>query len=113
MPADKIATNDFLARFRKTAIDNGLAIVRRSEYMDALALLNWEPTDAKNAIIALTEDCYVSGPDADHDGSEGEIWVFGVEVQGHSIYIKLKLDNKIAKCISFHIAERPMHYPLK
>ena len=45
----------------------------------------------------------------------GEMWVFGKDVKGQEVYIKitLGLPNSSTICISFHIAEHPMTYPLK
>jgi hypothetical protein len=41
--------------------------------------------------------------------------MFGMQIQDREIYIKLKVTQvgktKIAKCISFHIAQHPMKYP--
>ena len=45
----------------------------------------------------------------------GPMWVFGKDVKGREIYIKIALGRKNSStvCISFHIAEHPMIYPLK
>jgi hypothetical protein len=42
-------------------------------------------------------------------------WVFGKDVKGREIYIKIMLGAKNSQtiCISFHIAEHPLKYPLK
>jgi hypothetical protein len=44
-----------------------------------------------------------------------EMWVFGKEINKHEIYIKITMGqpNQSVICISFHIAEHPMIYPLK
>ena len=59
---------------------------------------------------------YCKGPEADRD-RPGELWFFGKVIQDKGIYIKLKIADadgiKIAKCISFHIAEYPMSFPYK
>ena len=43
------------------------------------------------------------------------MWVFGKDVKGSEVYIKITLGppNYRAVCISFHVAEHPMKYPLK
>ena len=44
----------------------------------------------------------------------GEMWVFGKDVKGQEVYIKITLGKGAsALCISFHIAEHPMNYPFK
>lgn len=48
-----------------------------------------------------------------HDGQE--MWVFGKEMKGKELYIKIALGVNGAKviCISFHMAEHKMIYPYK
>jgi hypothetical protein len=43
------------------------------------------------------------------------MWVFGKEVKQKEVYIKISMGiaNNSAVCISFHVAEYPMIYPLK
>jgi hypothetical protein len=43
------------------------------------------------------------------------MWVFGKNVKGQEVYIKITLGFPISTtiCISFHFAEYPMRYPLK
>ncbi len=43
------------------------------------------------------------------------MWVFGKDVKGKEVYIKITLGkpNSHTICISFHKAEFPMSYPLK
>ena len=59
---------------------------------------------------------YCKGPQPDKD-RPGDIWVFGKEIAGSEVYIKLKIaqagTHKIAKCISFHAAEYPLGCPYK
>ena len=43
------------------------------------------------------------------------MWVFGKDVRGREIYIKIALGMQGGQtiCISFHIAEHPLKYPFK
>lgn len=43
------------------------------------------------------------------------MWVFGKEVSGRDVYIKISMGitNSYAVCISFHIAEYPIEYKFK
>lgn len=45
----------------------------------------------------------------------GDLWVFGKDVKGQEVYIKIcyGLPNRSTICISFHVAEFPMNYPYK
>ena len=44
-----------------------------------------------------------------------KVQVFGKDVKGREVYIKITLgyQNGQTICISFHIAEHPMQYPFK
>ena len=71
-----------------------------------------------DAILALTPHDYCTGPEPDEDPQRGgSIWVFGAEVHGQQVYIKLKLveDGPLrhAICVSFHRAEWPLHFPFR
>jgi len=43
------------------------------------------------------------------------MWVFGTMIKGKEVYIKVSMgvENSQAVCISFHVAEFEMSYPLK
>ena len=45
----------------------------------------------------------------------GEMWVFGKDIRGREVYIKIMISGLSGQtiCISFHIAESPMKYPFK
>lgn len=87
---------------------------RNNEAMKKLYLTRKNVNDI---ILELTEANYSSGPSKDDTNPNQQIWVFGQEIDGIEIYIKLsiaKIDSvEIAKCISFHEAERPLKYPLR
>ena len=110
----------FLGAF-KVAMDFGFFIfVDRERNLQGLADLGIGVSDAKKAIAGLTPDNYSSGPEADHDGSSDDVWLFGTEVEGTEVYTKLKLVQdpkkrsvRWAKVLGFHPAERPISYPLR
>jgi hypothetical protein len=68
----------------------------------------------RKIIESLTVANYVAGPINDALYEVASMWVFGVQYRDIEIYIKLSLGvaNLSAICISFHIAERPLSYPL-
>jgi hypothetical protein len=43
------------------------------------------------------------------------MWVFGKDVKGREIYIKVIISGTTSQtiCISFHFAEHPLVYPFK
>jgi hypothetical protein len=65
----------------------------------------------------LTYENYHKGPEGDRNFSQGEVWVFGKEINSEQIYIKLKLQSKrglsFIKIISFHPATYDMVLPFK
>lgn len=106
---------DFLKGFKDTAVGyGGIFFVRLNEYDLTRQKLEINKLGVEHEIYNLTTNHYSSGPDPDY-GEPGEVWVFGKEIRGREVYIKLKVSaadiGKIAKCLSFHIADRPIKYP--
>ena len=66
-------------------------------------------------IESLKSEDYVEGPIIDQLNKLGEMWVFGKDIKGKEVYIKIMLGgvNCQTICISFHIAEHPLSYPFK
>ncbi len=73
------------------------------------------PVERTNVLKELKVEDYSEGPVKDDYYKNSELWVFGKTVKDHEVYIKITLapygQNVI--CISFHIAEHLMNYPLK
>lgn len=84
--------------------------------MQALAELGLTKQDRKNEILSLSVTDYCSGPEPDMD-KPGHVWMFGKQINGRNVYIKLKIAHaggiKIAKCLSFHAAKFPLCFPYK
>ena len=87
----------------------------KGKNMQTLAALEITPTYRKQVILNIDAEDYSEGPIVDTLNRMGEMWVFGKDVKGHEVYIKitLGLPNSSTICISFHIAEHPMNYPFK
>lgn len=87
----------------------------RSKNQNSLLELGITPSQRLEIIMQL--DCYnySEGPIVDVLNSQGEMWVFGKDVRGNEVYIKITLGkpNSHTICISFHKVEHPMSYPLK
>lgn len=108
---------DFLLEFKQVATgERGIDIVPRADTRSTLAVLGLTKANLEEILLGLSVTNYSKGPEADRDRA-GEIWVFGAEVSGHEVYIKLKVaqvgGRQIAKCISFHVAEFPLRYPYR
>jgi len=108
---------EFLKEFKKIATSGrGLDIIPRRENIAALAELGLTKKNQKDEIMGLTVSDYCQGPERDKD-RPGEIWVFGKQISGKEVYIKLKIaqagKEKIAKCISFHPSIFPLCFPFR
>lgn len=106
----------FLRDFKNIATKGrGIDFVPRKKNIESLAKLGLNKKAAKSEILNLSVSDYCDGPKPDTDRS-GEVWEFGKEILGKEVYIKLKVaqvkGDKIAKCLSFHIAEFPLCFPL-
>jgi len=113
----EIQASIFLKDFKKIVTqERGLDIVGRKENKKSLLQLGFTRKNCKNEILNLSVSDYCAGPKPDKD-RPGVIWEFGKNISGYDIYIKLKIAEtgsvRIAKCISFHIAEFPIINPLK
>lgn len=87
----------------------------RQKNRETLLLLDISPLQREMIVKNLQVQDYVEGPVIDILNKEGEMWVFGKDVKGREVYIKITLgyENGQTICISFHIAEHPMTYPFK
>jgi len=106
---------DFLLEFKQVATsDSGIDIVPRAETRPTLARLGLTKANLEEILLELSVTDYCQGPKPDRD-RPGNLWIFGREIEGHEVYIKLKVaqvgNRHIAKCISFHIAQYPLRYP--
>ena len=87
----------------------------RGKNQKTLEELEIIPSYRKVVIESLTVNDYVEGPVVDQLNQLGEMWVFGKDVKGREVYIKIMLSVHCRQtiCISFHLAEFPLKYPLK
>lgn len=87
----------------------------RGKNMQALAELDITPRYRKDVILKLKTEDYSEGPIVDTLNHLGEMWVFGKDVKGKNVYIKITmgLPNSSTICISFHIAEHRITHPYK
>lgn len=87
----------------------------RGKNRETLMLLDISPMQRELIVKSLLPQDYVEGPVIDVLNKEGEMWVFGKDVKGREVYIKITLgyENGQTICISFHIAEHQLTYPFK
>ncbi len=108
---------NFLLEFKNIAASKrGVFLVPRNGTNATLKHLGLTKRIVMEIFLSLSVADYSKGPEKDRDVG-GDLWIFGKKVKGEEIYIKLKVTSvngtKIAKCISFHIAERALNYPYR
>lgn len=87
----------------------------RGKNQQTLYDLEISPVTRKEIILALKTEDYSGGPLEEKMRGILPMWVFGKNVKGTEVYIKVSMgrENDKVICISFHIAEHPMQYPFK
>jgi hypothetical protein len=101
----------------KTKIDVfGVAFRGRDKNLQALNDLDITSKNREDYLKELTTVDYCSGPNVDKElPGRSDYYEFGLVINNKDVYIKLSLGsaNKMVDCISFHIAEWPLKFPLK
>lgn len=108
--------NSFLEQFNIKAQVFGIRFRDdREKNRKALEELEIAPMQREVIVKSLVPQDYVEGPVIDVLNKESEMWVFGKDVKGREVYIKITLgyENGQTICISFHITEHPLEYPFK
>lgn len=92
-------------------------VFRDDRGKNAQTLLDLEITPIyREKILKLLEVTdYSSGPKKESLYGGSDMWVFGKIIKGQEVYIKITLgfSGAMVICISFHVADYPMNYPLK
>ena len=114
--ATKEQVEDFLKRLKeKIKVFDIIFRDDRGKNLQTLATLEITPIYRKQVVLSIEPEDYVEGPIVDTLNKMGEMWVFGKNVKGQEVYIKITLGqpNSSTICISFHIAEHPLNHPFK
>lgn len=87
----------------------------RGKNLNTLSALEITPKQREKTLEELIWQDYAQGPIEDTLNRIADLWIFGKMIKKKEIYIKISLgiENNPVICISFHIAEHPMSYPLK
>ncbi|MBU1670095.1 MAG: hypothetical protein KKF41_13075 [Actinobacteria bacterium] len=112
---DRAQIERFLANLKSTAREGGGWYLAKRNW-GFLAGLGLTETLAKEVVLGLCVSDCCEGPVGDDNPRErGNVYVFGKEIDGTEVYVKLKIahigSRRVAKCLSFHPAERRLHYP--
>lgn len=87
----------------------------RGKNAQALIELELRPATRKEILENLAVEDYSEGPNEDLLYGQADMWVFGKTIKKEEVYIKITMGAIGASviCISFHLAENKMNYPLK
>jgi hypothetical protein len=92
-------------------------IYRDDRFKNGQTLLTLDIIPAKRTEIIKSIEVkdYCDGPIEEKLYGGSEMWVFGKSINEQEVYIKVTMGiaGRQVICISFHLAERPLNYPLK
>lgn len=114
--ATKQEVEQFLAQVKEKIKIFDVVFRPRNKNLDDLAELDITPIKRKEYLMNLKAENYYTGPHKDtYDTTRPDYHEFGIQIKGKEVYIKISPGrfNKAVDCMSFHLAERPMTYPLK
>lgn len=87
----------------------------RGKNAQALIDLELLPVERKAILETLETKDYNEGPLEEKLYGGAEMWVFGKTIKKKEVYIKITMGAMSSSviCISFHLAQHKMNYPLK
>lgn len=112
----EIDVSTFLRDFKeKMKIWDVLFRDDRGKNAQALVDLELRPIERKVILETLEVKDYSEGPVIEQLYGGSDMWVFGKVVKKKEVYIKITMgaSGNSTICISFHLAQYKMNYPLK
>lgn len=106
----------FLSQFKiKLEVFDIFFLDLREKNSQALLDLGISRLERLEVVKSIQIENYSDGPIVDDLNSFKEMWVFGKDVNGYEVYIKVAMGepNNRVICISFHKAEYKMSFPFK
>lgn len=105
----------FLKQFKVKLKVFDVRYIGREKNTQALLDMEMVPAARTKILENLEAEDYCEGPLGETMHGTGNMWVFGKEILGNEIYIKVAMgqQNNSVICISFHPAEHPLDYPFK
>jgi hypothetical protein len=87
----------------------------RGKNSQTLIDLELRPIERKAILEALETKDYSEGPMEEKLYGGADMWVFGKTVKKKEVYIKITMGamGSSVICISFHVSQHKMNYPLK
>ena len=112
----EMEVTSFLKNFKeKMKIWDVLFRDDRGKNAQTLIDLELRPFERKTILEELETIDYSEGPIEEKLYGGTDMWIFGKMVKKKEIYIKITMEivNNSVICISFHLAEHKINYPLK
>ena len=87
----------------------------RGKNAQTLVDLELRPIERKTILATLEVKDYSEGPLEEILYGRADMWVFGKTIKNKEVYIKITMGamGSSVICISFHLAQHKMQYPLK
>jgi hypothetical protein len=87
----------------------------RGKNTQALVDLEIRPIERKAILNAIETRDYSEGPLEEKMYGGADMWVFGKTIKKKEVYMKITIGpmGSSVICISFHLAQHKMNYPLK
>ena len=113
--SEKREIEHFLEEFKVKLKTFDIFFLNRDKNEQTLYDLEITPKQRIEYLNKLKAEDYYKGPVEDkYDPESLPFWEFGIKINNKEVFIKISLwKNKKVLCISFHIAEKEMHYPYK
>ena len=114
--ASKAETERFLLDFKQKLGFWGIIFRSdRDKNFETMKQLEYSVDDVKNELMELEIVHYSEGPLTETLYKGADMWVFGKTVKKKEVYIKITMGAMGGSviCISFHLAQHKMRYPLK
>lgn len=113
--ASIVDVDQFLSEFKIKMSIWDVLFSNREKNIQTLSDLEITPIYRKEILYELEVLDYSQGPLEDNMLNGAEMWVFGKTIKTKEVYIKITMGKPSLSvmCISFHLAEHPMNYPLK
>ena len=112
----EVEVKSFLKNFKeKMKIWDVLFRDDRGKNAQTLIDLELRPIERKEILETLETEDYCEGPIYEKLYGGSDMWVFGKTIKKNEVYIKITMGafGHSVICISFHLAQQKMQYPLK